>query len=329
MHADEDLWLAHPSAAAAVNAARGLPAPAAAAPAPLPPVKGLGGSGVALLPVHGVLAPRGPVVNDRVALDEFTAGFKAAVARPGVTTVVLDISSPGGPVEGVAEAAEVVFRARARKRVIAVVSGQAAAGAYWLSSAASEVVIDATATVGGVGVVATLIDTKGLDQRLGIRRLEIVSSQSSRKRPDPTTEGGRDLLQRRVDDVAEVFVQAVARNRGVDRATVLSGFGQGDMLVGERAVRAGLADRLGSLRGLLSELSQRAQGESKMTTPTQKPALANVTLEQLRAERPDLVQAIERQVRERTTAPAAASGAAHDDEAEFERMVERAAEQAR
>jgi len=44
-------------------------------------------------------------------------------------------------------------------------------------------------------------------------------------------------------------------NRGKSVATVLSDFGKGGMFVGQGAVKAGLADRVGTFEGVLAELS--------------------------------------------------------------------------
>jgi hypothetical protein len=51
-----------------------------------------------------------------------------------------------------------------------------------------------------------------------------------------------------------VFVDTVARNRGVTPATVLADFGQGGVFVGQAAIDAGLADSIGSYEGVLAQL---------------------------------------------------------------------------
>jgi capsid assembly protease len=50
-------------------------------------------------------------------------------------------------------------------------------------------------------------------------------------------------------------VEAVATYRGVTTQRVLSDFGKGGIFVGQAAVKAGLADRIGSFEGVLAELS--------------------------------------------------------------------------
>jgi ClpP class serine protease len=63
--------------------------------------------------------------------------------------------------------------------------------------------------------------------------------------------------------MAQVFVETVARNRGVATETVLTKFGAGGTFVGKAAVEAGLADSIGSFEAVLAELaaSERQHGQ--------------------------------------------------------------------
>jgi ClpP class serine protease len=89
----------------------------------------------------------------------------------------------------------------------------------------------------------------------GVTTHTFISSQSPMKNADPATEEGGAHIQGVVDAMAQVFVEAVATYRGVDTQTVLSDFGKGGILVGQQAVSAGLADRIGNFEGVLAELS--------------------------------------------------------------------------
>jgi ClpP class serine protease len=85
-----------------------------------------------------------------------------------------------------------------------------------------------------------------------------VSSQSPHKALDASSEEGSSRLQVMVDSLSEVFIAKVAANRGVAPETVMQDFGQGGVFVGQAAVTAGLADRVGSFEGLLAELQNPA-----------------------------------------------------------------------
>ncbi len=86
-----------------------------------------------------------------------------------------------------------------------------ASAAYWIASACDRIYASDSAIVGSIGVQSFM---KSETQDGTIR---FVSSQSPAKNRDPGTgEGARDV-QAVIDTLAEVFVQKVARNRGVDR----------------------------------------------------------------------------------------------------------------
>ena len=67
----------------------------------------------------------------------------------------------------------------------------------------------------------------------------------------------RDFLQGQVDSVYSLFVKAVAQQRGVSSGSVREGMGQGRSLLATDAVKAGLADRLGTLDSVLARLLGR------------------------------------------------------------------------
>ncbi len=135
----------------------------------------------------------------------------------------------------------------------------AASAAYWLASSCDEIVMDATASVGSIGVLSIHTDDKAQKEKNGLVQTHIVSSQSPRKRLDVATEEGRADMQSQVDAIADVFVENVARNRNVPIETVLSDFGQGSLCVGIHAVKQGMADRLGSLESLIQEKSAKVE----------------------------------------------------------------------
>lgn len=218
--------------------------------------------GVAVLPVVGPIFRRANLfteVSGATSIDILARDFNAALADPNVKAILLNVDSPGGEITGVAEFAQMV--ADAKKPCVAYVGGLGCSAAYWIASAADRVVIDPTAQVGSIGVVQAMPnpDAKSAAD------VEIVSSQSPKKRPNVATESGRAVIQERVDALADVFVATVARYRDVTQAKVLADFGRGATLVGESAVREGMADAIGSYESTLADLA-RATKEQDMKT---------------------------------------------------------------
>lgn len=211
--------------------------------------------GVAILPMYGPLFRHANLltsVSGATSYQFLARDFTAALDDPTVRSIVLDVDSPGGEVNGCAELAGLIYQARGRKPIAAYIGGAGTSGAYWIASAADEIVCAQTALLGSLGVVSVYVDEAKAEEMAGLKTIEIVSSQSPYKRLEPTTDDGRARLQRRVDALADVFLRDVARHRGVALEVVAEQYGRGDILVGQAAVAAGLADRLGTLEQLLA-----------------------------------------------------------------------------
>lgn len=176
--------------------------------------------------------------------------FNKAVQSPKIKGILLDIDSPGGEVNGCSELSDMIYQARGTKPIIAYASGACCSGAYWIASACDKILATDTAILGSIGVVS-IFEKDDED-----KTIEIVSSQSPNKCPDINTEEGKAKIQARVDELAEVFIAKVARNRGITAVDVVKNFGAGDVSVGQHAVRQGLSDGLSSFEAIITNLSK-------------------------------------------------------------------------
>ena len=192
------------------------------------------------------------------SVENLAKDFQTALNSPQVSSVVLNINTPGGEADGIGEFATQVYKARGVKPVVAYVGGMAASGGYWIASAAERIVAHETAQLGSIGVVATLVDDTQAMEKVGLKKIEVVSSQSPDKRPAASSDQARALVQGTVDSMADIFIARVAQYRGVDAAHVMEHFGRGYTRVGAVALKAGMADSLGSLEELFGELSGEA-----------------------------------------------------------------------
>lgn len=214
----------------------------------------------AVVPVIGPIFPRVTMVNASAGgtgLDAIMADLRVALASSEVERIVMVYDTPGGVVSGLGEAAEAIRAAQ--KPVTAFVTGLAASAGYWLASQSREIVTDRAGMLGNIGVVASMSRQEAVGQD-GRRTYEIVSSNAPNKRPDPATEEGRAALQEHVDAIERVFMADVARGRNVSLATVRAEFGRGATIAAARAVELGMADRIGTLEGVLKTRPQGAAG---------------------------------------------------------------------
>jgi signal peptide peptidase SppA len=272
--------------------------------------------GVAVIPVVGPLfryANLFTMLSGATSMQTLAADFSAALADRQVKAILLNVDTPGGDVNGIAEMAAMIMAARGQKPIEAYVGHLCCSGGYWLASAADKVTAAPTAVIGSIGAVMTLRDTREADAKRGIKTIEIVSSVSPDKRPDPTSDAGLAKLQAIADRLGEEFVTAVARQRGVSVETVIADFGKGGVFVGADAVKARLVDGLSSFESVLASLSAAPPAGGSVRPFTSRAAAAAQsenkpmeinTVADLEAAYPELVA----QIRKDTAATARQDG---------------------
>jgi len=222
--------------------------------------------GVAVVPVTGPIFRYADLMTDLcggTTTQALAKDITSCLDDPTCTGIVLDFDTPGGEAAGIGELAAMIRSGTKSKPIVAYVGNSAASGGCWLASACERVVMAPAASMGCIGVVMGYSERS---PRAGEKRYEFVSSQSPDKRPNLDSEAGKAVIQARVNDLADVFVDAVASYRGVDRAKVISDFGKGSVLIASKAIEVGMADSLGSLEGLISEL-QTCSVSDGMRTP--------------------------------------------------------------
>lgn len=221
--------------------------------------------GIAVVPVVGPLFRRANLftrISGATSTELLARDFKAALDSPQVRGIMFAVDSPGGEASGISELSDLIYEARGQKPIVAHISGAGASGAYWIASSAEEVVTADTGIVGSIGVVLRVLDTRKAGEKTGVEEIEFVSSQTPKKSPDPKKADGRAQIQRMVDDMAAVFLSAVARNRGIDVDGAAEQFGEGDVFVGQAAVDRGLADRVATFEETFAALRDRTERRS-------------------------------------------------------------------
>jgi ClpP class serine protease len=221
-------------------------------------------NGVAVVPVVGPIMRYSNLMTDlsgAQSLAVFARDFAATMSDPTVNAIVLNFDTPGGDARGINEGAAQINEAVGRntKPILAYSGGTSASAGYWLMAAAGDITVDRTSVLGSIGVVATVEDTTERDAKTGKRTYEIVSSNAPNKRPNVATEAGRAQFQAVVDELESTFIASVAKYRGVTPDVVKTDFGRGGVLVGEAAVKAGMADHLGSLESTIARAAALAK----------------------------------------------------------------------
>jgi len=220
---------------------------------------------VAVMPVYGVLMQRMDMMMEMsggTSVEALTKHFRSLMNDPSVGTIILDVDSPGGGVYGIQEFADEVFRARGEKRIVAVANSMAASAAYWIASAASELIVTPGGEVGSIGVYMLHEDWSGAYEMAGVKPTLIKYGDNKAEGIDvmPLTDSAAAHFQDRVNQYGDAFETAVAKYRGVGKATVRKEFGQGMVFGAQDAVRLKMADRVATLDQTIARFVGKAGG---------------------------------------------------------------------
>ena len=208
-------------------------------------------NGVAIIPVVGSIfryANMFTEVSGATSTQVLSTDFNEALKNKDVKGILLDIDSGGGQANGISELSSMIFNARGVKPIKACIGGSGASAAYWIGSSADEVVINDTGVAGSIGAMLSFDDNSAKKEKDGIVEMKYISSVSPLK-------NSNSELQALVDSLGEIFVENVARNRGVTVEHVKENFGKGGLFVGKDAVSAGLADMVGTFEEVLASFS--------------------------------------------------------------------------
>lgn len=220
---------------------------------------------VAVLPVVGLISQRMDLMQNfsgGVSTERLGREFDSLLNDPEIGAIVLDVDSPGGHYYGTPELADRIFQARGVKPVVAVANSLAASAAYWIASAADEVVVTPSGDLGSVGVVAVHYDQSKLNETVGVVPTYVTYGKYKAEfNPDaPLSDESVAELQRTIDLAGENFVKSLARYRGVSPGVVRDKFGQGRVYPAGEAVSRGMADRVDTLDATVARLAGSKRG---------------------------------------------------------------------
>lgn len=247
-----------------------------------PPLTSVTVEKIAVVSVIGTLVSRSGYLDAASGLQAYgdiVDAIASAMDDASVRGVILDVDSPGGEVGGLFDLVEQIqtIRGASAKPLWAVANESALSAAYAIASAADRLYVTRTGEVGSIGVVAVHIDESGADAKAGLAWTFVFAGDRKvdGNAHEPLSERARATIQADVDRLYTEFCGLVAANRGLSPEAVRGT--EAAIYRGTLAVRAGLADRLGTLDLAIAEMAaelDRAVPARPITNPTPKRSLS-------------------------------------------------------
>ena len=229
--------------------------------------------GVGIVRIHGPLMRDPDLISTLLFgatdMNQVADAILQATESKEVKSILLDIDSPGGTVNGTPELAQSVADASKLKTIYAFSAGQMCSAAYWVASQCQAVYASPSARVGSIGVMLPFIDSAEKFRSQGLK-VEVFAAGKFKGMGTPgvsLSEEQRALLQADVEEIAADFKEAVlARGRRIPDEAM-----EGQSFSARKAQRFNLA---GMVRGrdevlarLRSVASPQVDTPSRSSTP--------------------------------------------------------------
>ncbi|MCF7787786.1 MAG: S49 family peptidase [Prosthecobacter sp.] len=237
--------------------------------------------GIGIIDLHGPLMRQPDLISSLLFgatdMDLVTAAIAEAVARDDVQSILIDINSPGGTVNGTPELAQAVADAAKLKTTYAFSAGQMCSAAYWIASQCDAIYATPSARVGSIGVMLPFIDSTEKFRSEGLK-VEVFAAGKFKGMATPgvpLSEEQRALIQSDIEEIAAEFKTAVlARGRKIPDSAM-----EGQSFSARNAQRLNLAGMVKSRDEVLSRL--RSMNAARVDTPSRTSTPMKTAEEQL------------------------------------------------
>lgn len=216
---------------------------------------------IAVLPIRGVMRAQTESAwfGEILGSDHYMREIEQLGQDGSISTIILDINSPGGEVAGTMELANCIAEVGQTKPIVASVGPLAASAAYWIASQCQSISCQPSGEVGSIGVIlAHLSYAKYLEQE-GLK-VTLITSGKYKGEGNPYQDLNDETLshyQDQCDDIYERFVDAVATGRKVSSESVKAYFGEGRTMMAHQAKAVGMVDDIETLPQLLTRLGAK------------------------------------------------------------------------
>jgi len=190
-----------------------------------------------------------PIVGDSRAGDLTIVQLARQVAADKrAAAAVLYVNSRGGSATASEAMRQALDQINARKPLVVVMGPVAASGGYWVSTPGRWIVARPGTLTGSIGVLSGKVVTGGLWSKLHAHRESIVFGKHAAMSSDERTysKEEREIVKGEIDRIYGLFLDVVARARGMTRETVHP-IAAGRVWTGRQALERKLVDELGGM----------------------------------------------------------------------------------
>lgn len=194
--------------------------------------------------------------------------IKKAREDKSVKGIVLCVNSGGGSAlasDIIGREVELCNDGENKKPVIALMTGTAASGGYYISAFADKIVAQPTTITGSIGVIGMIPNFEGLYEKIGVNwssvKMGAHSDFASTNRK--LTDDEYKHIEESIEHVYWEFVDIVAEGRGMTRAEVHE-IARGRVWTGKQAQERGLVDEMGGMDKAIEELKKLANIQAEV-----------------------------------------------------------------
>lgn len=229
--------------------------------------------GVQCIPMDGIIGRRLSAIDKKCGgcdSGELCDMLDAAMNDESVTSVLLQVDSPGGMVSGTPECAAKVSEVNAVKPVCAYTSGMMCSAAYYIASGCRMIYGSPSCDVGSIGVYMALLDSSQYFEDMGLK-MDVIKDgkyKAAGLTGTSLTDEQRSLMQAEIKQIGTAFRAWVSRSR----PTVSAESMQGQSFMGWEALKAGLLDEISTRDQAIADTAYVGdRNQNKMDMPDDMP----------------------------------------------------------
>ncbi|HET8686690.1 MAG TPA: S49 family peptidase [Methanosarcina sp.] len=201
--------------------------------------------GKALIEISGTLVQKLGSLNPYSGMtgyDGIRVNLAMALEDDSVDEIVFMIDSPGGEVAGCFDLVDMIYNSRSVKPIHAILDEHAYSAAYAIASACNKIYVPRTGGLGHIGVITCHVDWSRAIQNSGVNVTFITyGDYKADGRPElPLSKDAFERIQADINSMGDLFSSTVARNRGVDKESIVAM--QASTYMGDKSLSVGLAD---------------------------------------------------------------------------------------